>query len=74
MNTPLIQKAMRALRAEAITLSDFNEILMICVGLGNFTVTYTVYRFFKDNGVETIPESTGWYITVPDESSSSQPE
>lgn len=71
MNNPLIEKAMSALRSEAISLSDYNEILLICLGLANYTVCYTVFRFFEENGITAIPESTGWYITVPDDPSNS---
>lgn len=63
----LIEIAMQELRAGNITLHDYNEILYILLGIANFTVNSSVHKFFEDNGIYCVQESTGWYIDLPAE-------
>ena len=64
INTQLVELAMKELKAGTISLSDYNEILLILLDRANFTITYTVKRFFEKNGIETIANSTGWLVRI----------
>lgn len=62
INTQLVELAMKELKAGTISLSDYNEILLILLDRANFTISYLVKRFFEKNGVPTIANSTGWLV------------
>lgn len=62
INTQLVELAMKELKAGTISLSDYNEILLIILGRADFTNCYLVKRFFEKNGIETKANSTGWLV------------
>ncbi len=64
INTQLVTLAMKELKSGTITLSDYNEILLILLDRGSFTFSYMVKRFFEKNGIETRANSTGWLVLL----------
>ena len=64
INTQLVELAMKELKAGAIPLECYNEILLIILGKADFTNSYLVKRFFEKNGIETKANSTGWLVLL----------